>query len=126
MTPEGFLSASLCRFSSVLARHRVQSLIGVVSVEALITIVNSQLFVKMFAIFPLFFAVFAFVSASALERRAIAFFAPNANGGTELDDAGGGLGEPLNVSLQDISSTEEHSGVNAFLPAMTERSSSQV
>lgn len=125
MTPEGFLSASLCRFSSVLARHRVQSLIGV-SVEALITIVNSQLFVKMFAIFPLFFAVFAFVSASALERRAIAFFAPNANGGTELDDAGGGLGEPLNVSLQDISSTEEHSGVNAFLPAITERSSSQV
>lgn len=80
----------------------------------------------MFAIFPLFFAVFAFVSASALERRAIAFFAPNANGGTELDDAGGGLGEPLNVSLQDISSTEEHSGVNAFLPAITERSSSQV
>lgn len=125
MTPEGFLSASLCRFSSVLARYRVQSLIGV-SVEALITIVNSQLFVKMFAIFPLFFAVFAFVSASALERRAIAFFAPNANGGTELDDAGGGLGEPLNVSLQDISSTEEHSGVNAFLPAITERSSSQV
>lgn len=80
----------------------------------------------MFAIFPLFFAVFVFVSASALERRAIAFFAPNANGGTELDDAGGGLGEPLNVSLQDISSTEEHSGVNAFLPAITERSSSQV
>lgn len=125
MTPEGFLSASLCRFPSVLARHRVQSLIGV-SVEALITIANSQLFFKMFAIFPLFFAVFAFVSASALERRAIAFFAPNANGGTELDDAGGGLGEPLNVSLQDISSTEEHSGVNAFLPAITERSSSQV
>lgn len=80
----------------------------------------------MFAIFPFFVAVLAFVSASALERRATAFFAPNANGGTELDDAGGGLGEPLNVSVQDLSFIKEHSEVNAFLPATTERSSSQV
>lgn len=57
----------------------------------------------MFAFRPLLAAVLAFVSASAIERRATAFFAPNANGGSELDNAGGGLGEPLNVSLQYIS-----------------------
>lgn len=30
---------------------------------------------------------------------AVAFFAPNANGGSELDDAGSDVGEPLNVGL---------------------------
>lgn len=48
---------------------------------------------------PLFFALLSFASASALERRAVAFFAPNANGGSQLDDTGNGLGEPLNVRL---------------------------
>ena len=38
------------------------------------------------------------VLGSPLEKRAVDFFAPIANGGSELDDAGNGLGEPLNVS----------------------------
>lgn len=36
-------------------------------------------------------------NAATLQERATAFFSPLANGGSMLDDAGGGLGEPLNV-----------------------------
>lgn len=43
------------------------------------------------------------VSASAVHaKRAVAFFSPNANGGSELDNVGGGLGEPLNVSTRAV------------------------
>ena len=52
----------------------------------------------MLASIPFFSALLSLVGTSSLEKRAVAFFAPNANGGTELDDAGDGLGEPLNVS----------------------------
>lgn len=34
-----------------------------------------------------------------LVERAVAYYDPNANGGSMLDDAGSGGGEPLNVSL---------------------------
>ena len=38
-------------------------------------------------------------NAGALDKRAVAFFDPNTNGGSELDSVGGGLGEPLNVRI---------------------------
>ncbi|KAJ6557185.1 hypothetical protein B0H10DRAFT_2120998 [Mycena sp. CBHHK59/15] len=37
-------------------------------------------------------------------KRAVDFFNPTANGGSMLDDAGGGLGEPLNVIISGLSS----------------------
>jgi hypothetical protein len=42
--------------------------------------------------------VFFFGLGSALHvRRSVAYYNPTAGGGSMLDDAGDGLGEPLNV-----------------------------
>lgn len=38
------------------------------------------------------------VFASHVSKRAVSFFAPIAGGGSELDDAGSGVGEPMNVN----------------------------
>jgi hypothetical protein len=38
------------------------------------------------------------VLATPMAKRATAFFNPSAGGGSMLDNAGGGLGEPMNVS----------------------------
>lgn len=44
--------------------------------------------------------VFFFGLGSALRvRRSVAYYNPTAGGGSMLDDAGDGLGEPLNVRL---------------------------
>lgn len=37
--------------------------------------------------------------ALTLEKRAAAYFDPNANGGSMLNNANDGFGEPLNVSI---------------------------
>lgn len=39
------------------------------------------------------------VPSNTFVERAVAYYDPNANGGSMLDDAGSGGGEPLNVSL---------------------------
>jgi len=45
--------------------------------------------------------------ASAMyAKRAVAFFPPTAGGGSELDDAGTGVGEPMNVIISALSSPE--------------------
>ncbi|KIJ39931.1 hypothetical protein M422DRAFT_60668 [Sphaerobolus stellatus SS14] len=44
------------------------------------------------------------VPASDLQRRALAFADPAKGGGSQLDDAGNGLGEPLNVIISGLSS----------------------
>ena len=42
----------------------------------------------------------AILASSGLNiKRTVSFFDPNAGGGSMLDSVGGGLGEPLNVSL---------------------------
>jgi len=46
------------------------------------------------------------VPASDLQRRAVAFVAPAQGGGSQLDDAGNGLGEPLNVIISALSSPQ--------------------
>jgi len=43
---------------------------------------------------------------SIRRKRAVAFFDPTANGGSMLDNAGGGLGEPLNVIISGLSSPD--------------------
>ncbi|KDQ49382.1 hypothetical protein JAAARDRAFT_714997 [Jaapia argillacea MUCL 33604] len=40
------------------------------------------------------------VLANPIEKRAAAYYNPNINGGSELDNAGDGLGEPLNAGHQ--------------------------
>ncbi|KAI0031771.1 hypothetical protein K488DRAFT_51357 [Vararia minispora EC-137] len=44
------------------------------------------------------------LSVATPTRRATAFFAPNAGGGSNLDNAGNGFGEPLNVIISGLSS----------------------
>ncbi|KAF7980781.1 hypothetical protein HWV62_36843 [Athelia sp. TMB] len=44
--------------------------------------------------------------ASTVRKRAVAYYDPSANGGSMLDNAGGGLGEPLNVIISGLSSPE--------------------
>ncbi|KAJ7238180.1 hypothetical protein C8J57DRAFT_1374048 [Mycena rebaudengoi] len=62
-------------------------------------------------IHPIFvFGLATLTSAVPHSKRAVAFFDPNANGGSMLDDASGGsssppLGEPLNVIISGLSST---------------------
>ncbi|KAA1471724.1 hypothetical protein DENSPDRAFT_837784 [Dentipellis sp. KUC8613] len=46
------------------------------------------------------------VFALTCSKRATAFFDPTANGGSLLDDAGDGLGEPLNVIVSGLSSPD--------------------
>lgn len=54
--------------------------------------------------------VIALLAASALatpsptRRAAVPFFTPAAGGGSQLDDAGNGLGEPMNVIISALSS----------------------
>ncbi|KAG6820885.1 hypothetical protein H0H93_010229 [Arthromyces matolae] len=40
-----------------------------------------------------------------LQKRAVDYFNPTTNGGSLLDNAGGGLGEPLNVIISGLSSS---------------------
>lgn len=42
---------------------------------------------------------FQHAAASVLDKRAVAYYAPIAGGGSELDNTNNGLGEPLNVGL---------------------------
>jgi len=44
------------------------------------------------------------VLATPMAKRATAFFNPSAGGGSMLDNAGGGLGEPMNVIISGLSS----------------------
>ncbi|KAF7976859.1 hypothetical protein HWV62_5576 [Athelia sp. TMB] len=44
--------------------------------------------------------------ASTVQKRAVAYYDPSANGGSMLDNAGGGLGEPLNVIISGLSSPQ--------------------
>ncbi|EPQ57667.1 hypothetical protein GLOTRDRAFT_99489 [Gloeophyllum trabeum ATCC 11539] len=43
-------------------------------------------------------------SALTLQKRAVDFYAPTAGGGSELDNAGDGYGEPLNIIISGLSS----------------------
>ncbi|KAF7980776.1 hypothetical protein HWV62_36833 [Athelia sp. TMB] len=58
------------------------------------------------------FFTFALISqaslslAAIIQKRAVAYYDPTANGGSMLDNAGGGLGEPLNVIISGLSSPE--------------------
>ncbi|TFK53859.1 hypothetical protein OE88DRAFT_1710972 [Heliocybe sulcata] len=47
---------------------------------------------------------FSLASATPLQKRAAAYYAPSAGGGSELDNAGDGYGEPLNVIISGLSS----------------------
>ncbi|KZT18505.1 hypothetical protein NEOLEDRAFT_1184215 [Neolentinus lepideus HHB14362 ss-1] len=51
-------------------------------------------------------ALFPFALATPLAKRAVAYYAPSAGGGSELDDAGSGGGEPLNVIISGLSSPD--------------------
>ncbi|KAJ4496167.1 hypothetical protein C8J55DRAFT_545450 [Lentinula edodes] len=57
---------------------------------------------------PLFAVVAVFPCALSLvtPRQGVDFFDPTANGGSLLDDAGDGLGEPLNVIISGLSSPD--------------------
>ena len=52
-----------------------------------------------FALTSLALSLAQVASATPLEKRAVAYYDPNANGGSMLDSVGGGLGEPLNVRI---------------------------
>jgi len=47
--------------------------------------------------FPLVAFALTVPAANGLARRAVAFVSPAEGGGSQLDNAGNGLGEPLNV-----------------------------
>ncbi|KZT18150.1 hypothetical protein NEOLEDRAFT_1143771 [Neolentinus lepideus HHB14362 ss-1] len=51
-------------------------------------------------------ALVPFAFATPLAKRAVAYYAPTAGGGSELDNAGSGGGEPLNVIISGLSSPE--------------------
>ncbi|EIN11369.1 hypothetical protein PUNSTDRAFT_63001 [Punctularia strigosozonata HHB-11173 SS5] len=57
--------------------------------------------------FTLVLSILPLIRASAVPRAsdAVAFFAPSAGGGSELDIAGTGVGEPLNVIISGLSSS---------------------
>jgi len=69
-----------------------------------------------------FFAApaFAGVIANGMQKRAVAYYDPTANGGSMLDNAGDGLGEPLNVIISGLSSPDvlSESGVVNFARAI--------
>ncbi|KAI5114719.1 hypothetical protein M0805_006933, partial [Coniferiporia weirii] len=52
-------------------------------------------------------SVYALQAVHAIpDTEAVAFFNPTDGGGSLLDDAGGGLGEPLNVIISGLSSPD--------------------
>ncbi|KAJ4490367.1 hypothetical protein J3R30DRAFT_71707 [Lentinula aciculospora] len=53
-----------------------------------------------------FIAVLPYALSLATPRQAVDFFDPTLNGGSMLDDAGDGLGEPLNVIISSLSSPD--------------------
>ncbi|KAJ3826314.1 hypothetical protein F5880DRAFT_1476451 [Lentinula raphanica] len=53
-----------------------------------------------------FLAAFPCVYSLVTPRQAVDFFDPTLNGGSMLDDAGNGLGEPLNVIISGLSSPD--------------------
>ncbi|EIW82997.1 hypothetical protein CONPUDRAFT_88997 [Coniophora puteana RWD-64-598 SS2] len=46
------------------------------------------------------------LSAAIIKRQGVAYYDPNANGGSMLDNAGDGLGEPLNVIVSGLSTPD--------------------
>ncbi|TFK54099.1 hypothetical protein OE88DRAFT_1625399 [Heliocybe sulcata] len=60
----------------------------------------------MFTKFLSFVLLAGLARAATLQRRAVDFYNPAANGGSMLDSVGGGLGEPLNVIISGQSSPD--------------------
>jgi len=46
------------------------------------------------------------LSAAIIKRQGVAYYNPNVNGGSMLDNAGDGLGEPLNVIVSGLSTPD--------------------